>query len=223
MKMLFLGDTHFPFENKAAIKWAIKLAQEMKPDVIVQLGDLTDQFSFSRYPRAHKMDPADELKKGVEGAQKMWAALPKNCRRIQILGNHDDRMQKQALKAMPELISVVEDALDDMYTFEGVETIKEFEFELEGIMVQHGHRAKLGDHAKYNQCSTVVGHSHHGGVVYLRNRDGVYWELNAGFLGDINTTAFGYVSQKKVNTTTLGVGYVDELGPRFIPYPPESK
>jgi predicted phosphodiesterase len=214
-----VGDTHFPFEHKKATAWAIKLINDLKPDMVIQMGDLLDQFSFSRYPKSRKMDPDEELRLGRKGAEAFWKAIKVDCDRFQLQGNHDDRMIKAALKSAPELMGIVGEGLDKLYKFEGVETIKEYEFEYDGIMFQHGHRAKLGDHAKYNQCSTVVGHSHAGGVVYLRNRAGVYFELNAGFLGDIDTAAFTYLSQKKVNTTTLGVGIIDEYGPRFVPYP----
>lgn len=218
LKILTIPDTHFPFEHAKAMSWAIKLAHAVDPDHIVQIGDLLDQFSFSRYPRARKMDPDEELKLGRSRANAMWKSMPKRAKKHQLMGNHDDRMLKMALKAAPELMGIIEDSLEDLYRFEGVKTVTEYEYELEGLMFQHGHRAKLGDHAKYNQCSTVVGHSHRGGVVFYRNRSGMYWELNSGFLGDISTAAFTYVAQKKVNTTTLGVGYIDDLGPRFIPY-----
>lgn len=219
MKILVIGDTHFPFHHKSAMKWAIDLAKEQDPDHIIQVGDLLDQFSFSRYPKSRKMDPDEELKLGRKCAQAMWAAMPRKAKKWQLMGNHDDRAIKSALKSAPELMGMIGEKIEELYKFPGVTTVSDYEFELDGIMFQHGHRAKLGDHAKYNQCSTVVGHSHTGGVVSLRNRNGCYWELNAGFLGDIDTQAFTYLSQKKVNTTTLGVGLIDDLGPRFIFYP----
>lgn len=222
--MIFiLGDIHAPFHHKKAVEWAIKLANELEPEYIVQIGDALDQFSFSRYPRAHKMDPDEELKSGRKVLEKVWASVPRDSKKIQMMGNHDDRMLKMALKQAPELMGLIGEKLEELYKFDGVKTIEDYEFEIDGIMFQHGHRSKLGDHAKYNQCSTVVGHSHTGGVVFLRNRNGVYWELNCGFLGDVATTAFKYLAQKKVNTTQLGVGLIDDFGPRFIPYPGDQR
>lgn len=213
-----VGDTHFPFHHKGATAWAVKLINELKPKMVIQMGDLLDQFSFSRYPKARKIDPDEELKAGRKAAEAFWKLI-KCDEKYQIMGNHDDRMVKAALKGSPELVGIVEEKIEQLFKFPGVKTITDYEFEYDGIMFQHGHRAKLGDHAKYNQCSTVVGHSHTGGVVSLRNRSGVYWELNTGFLGDIDTTAFTYLCQKKVNTTTLGLGIIDDLGPRFVYYP----
>ncbi len=219
LRILILGDLHYPYQSKAAVKWAIKLAYKLKPDIIVQVGDLYDQFSFSRYPKSAKLTPETEIALAREEAADLWDRLPKNCARIQMVGNHDERILKKALAVAPELAFLVGRSLRELYTFPDVRTVQNYEHVINGIMFQHGHRAKLGDHAKYNQMSTVCGHSHVGGVVFMRNRLGLYYELNAGFLGDVNTEAFSYQSQKVINNCTLGVGYIDENGPRFIPYP----
>lgn len=218
MRILVLGDFHAPYHSKPALAWVIKLAKKLKPTHIVQVGDLYDMFAYSRYPKLLKLTPGQEVGLARRATEELWDLLPKNCKRYQLLGNHDDRPLKRALAVAPELAPLIGKTLDDLYTYPGVTLVKEAEFELEGLLFQHGHRAKLGDHARYNQCSTVVGHSHVGGCVFLRNRNGVFYELNAGFLGDIETQAFSYLSQKKINTTTLGVGFIDDAGPRFIPF-----
>jgi DNA repair exonuclease SbcCD nuclease subunit len=220
MKILTLGDTHFPFHHKKALDWVYRLADKLKPDTVVQVGDLFDQFAFSRYAKVLKMDPEKELSLARSAAEKMWSHF-KGLSCFQLQGNHDDRIFKKALSDSPELASLVGKSLRELYTFPGVSTVHDGrqELMLGGILLQHGHRSKLGDHARYNQRSTICGHSHTGGVVYLRNLRGVFWELNAGFLGDVKSPAFGYHAQKRMHTTTLGVGLVDKHGPRFIPYP----
>lgn len=136
-----------------------------------------------------------------------------------MVGNHDDRIMKRVLEKNPEIAFLIGNTLKQLYTFENVELVRSYEYVINDIIFQHGHRSRLGDHAKYNQGSTVCGHSHVGGVVFMRNRLRTYFELNAGFLGDTETAAFAYRAQKLVNNTTLGVGVIDALGPRFIPYP----
>ncbi len=224
MKILVLGDVHAPYEHKKALQWAYRIADELKPTHVVQVGDLKDQFSFSRYPKVHKMDPEEELTRARAVAEKMWSHF-KGLSCYQLCGNHDDRALKKTLAAAPELACLVGRSLRELYTFPGVKTIHDGREELliNGIVFQHGHRAKLGMHARYNQQSTVCGHSHTGGVAFMRNAKGVYWELNAGFLGDVHSPAFNYHAQARMHTTTLGVGLIDEIGgsqvPMFIPYP----
>jgi predicted phosphodiesterase len=222
-RILVLGDTHFPYESRAAFEWVYRITDKLKPDTVVQVGDLLDQFAFSRYPKVLKMDPEKELSLGRAGAEAMWARF-KGLDCYQLMGNHDDRIFKKALTSAPELASLVGSSLRSLYTFPNVRTVLDGRDELilqtclGPVAFQHGHRSRLGDHARFNQMATVVGHSHTGGVVFLRNIRRCFFELNAGFLGDVTSPAFGYHAQRRVHTTTLGVGYLDELGPRFCPY-----
>lgn len=217
-RILALGDTHFPYHSQRALEKVYRLADDLQPTHVVQVGDLYDQFGFSRYPKVLKMEPEKELELARAAAEKMWDHF-KGLHCYQLWGNHDDRALKRALSSAPELASLVGKSLRELYTFPGVATKPDSreELALGHIIVQHGHRSKLGDHAKYNQHCTIVGHSHTGGVVFFPKRKNTIWELNCGFLADIAGPAFGYHAQKKFHTTTLGVGWVDELGPRFIP------
>lgn len=222
-RVLALGDCHFPYEDRKALERVYRLADKLKPDTVVQMGDLYDQFAFSRYPKVLRMLPHEELALARTTAEKMWAHF-KGLDCIQLQGNHDSRAFKRTLSVAPELASLVGPTLCAYYSFPGVRTIEDEREECvlkvngQPVFFQHGHRSRLGDHARFNQAPTVVGHSHTGGVVYLRNLYGVYWELNAGFLGDVRSEAFGYHAQRRMHTTTVGVGFIDELGPRFIPF-----
>lgn len=224
MRILALGDIHAPFQNKKAVDWAAGLAKEFQPTHIVQVGDAYDYFAFSRYPKVLPMLPKQELAAGRVAMEEIWAkfrAVAPKAKCYQLMGNHDERPLKKVANSAPELMPFVDKGVREYFTFSGVKTIHDPKEELilHGIVFQHGHRSRLGDHASYNQRSTVVGHSHTGGVVFRRNLKGVFWELNAGLLGDFEQPAFGYRAQRKMHTWTLGVGYVTSLGPAFIPYP----
>ena len=69
---------------------------------------------------------------------------------------------------------------------------------------------------EHNLKNTVVGHSHLGGVVYRNTFNGIIWELNAGFCGDTESKALSYTPQR-LTKWTKGFGFIDALGPRFIP------
>lgn len=222
-RILVLGDLHCPFQNKKAVDWVIGLAKDKQPDAIVQIGDATDMFAFSRYPKVLPMLPEEELSLARLALEDIWkrlrSASPK-AKCYQLIGNHDERPLKKIVTHAPELAPFVDKGIRQLFTFPGVKTIHDPKEELilNGIIFQHGHRSRLGDHCTYNQKSTVCGHSHTGGVVFRRNLKGVFYELNAGLLGDFEQPAFGYRAQRKQHTWTLGAGFIDELGPRFIPY-----
>lgn len=166
----------------------------------------------------------EELEQGTEKANRFWEDIHKavpRAKKYQLMGNHDERPLKRALETAPELVPLVGKSLRDLYTFPHVTTIHDpkEELEIDNIFFMHGFRSRLGDHARYNQKSTACGHSHTGGVVFQRNALGCYFELNCGYLGDPSGPVFGYRAQRKMHTWTLGAGWIDGLGPRFMPYP----
>lgn len=217
-----IGDTHFPFHDVKALKWVIKKAAEWQPDYIVQVGDLYDYLMFSRFARSlDLMTPKQEATLGREAAEEMWAGIRKAAPEAelwQIRGNHDIRAEKQLMDRLPEAECVVD--FGSRFGFEGVNTLLDTKEELffGDVCIQHGFRKK-GEHAKHNQCPTIVGHLHTGDVVYYTNRYGMYWELNAGFMGDLESPVFGYRNQKKIHGWTVGCGRVDHEGPRFVHFP----
>lgn len=217
-----LGDIHFPFHHAGAIQWALNLVKTLKPKYVVQVGDLYDLYSFSKYPRSHNvMAPADELCLARELAESMWAKLVKTgAECFQLYGNHDDRIAKRIYERFPEAETLILPAVHKLYAFPNVGILNSSAdvLELGGVLFQHGN-TQDGQHARWNNQSTVVGHRHVGGVRYFQNKQGTYWELNAGWLGNIKQPVFNYKVQNRIHGTTLGVGIIDQLGPRFVPYP----
>ncbi len=229
MKALLVGDTHFPWCSHELLNRILDKIDLMQPDLVVQMGDLYDFYSFSRYARTQNLiTPKAEIINGRGEAEAFWeavrAAAPK-ARRLQLLGNHDDRIFSLVGNKAPELDAVLE-ALDVMslWRFDGVETQKSSKDEvtIEGldrgapVMLHHGHYSALGQHVRYNQMSTAVGHSHHGGVVYHRLRGKTIWELNSGYIADQKSLPLNYGMQRLSNSVP-GYGVIDQDGPRFNP------
>lgn len=220
---LILGDFHAPFQHKKAVAWAIEMIARLKPTRIVQAGDLFDMFSWSKFPTSRNhFTPQQEAQLGREAAEKLWAdarkAAPKaEC--FQLMGNHDVRPMKRVLEAAPALEVFLN--FRPYFEFDGVKLIQDprEELAIDGVYFIHGHRTRLGAHRDYLLAPTVVGHTHKGGVVYRNVRGRTIWELNVGFLADAQSKGLSYTSQK-IDDCTLGIGWIDELGPRFIPYQP---
>src|SRR5205814_2052736 len=108
--------------------------------------------------------------------------------------------------------------LDKIMSFDGVKLITDprQEYEFDDVLTIHGYRTQLGSHRDYSLMKTVHGHSHKGGVVFRRIRGETLWELDVGFTGDAEAKAFGYTPQK-IYDGTVGLGWLDGYGPRFIP------
>lgn len=219
--VLAIGDTHFPFTSTKSLKRVLELARTLKPQVILQLGDLYDFYSQSKFSRTlDLMTPKAEIDIGLEGACDMWRALRKaapKAKCYQLQGNHDARPIKRLIEKSPELERFLD--LSSLYDFPGVTMVGDHREELiiDGVCYQHGFR-KFGDHVAHNGMSTVCGHSHQGGVVFKRLGDKTLFELNAGFIGDEYSLPFQYTMQRRFSKWTQGVGLIDSLGPRFIPF-----
>jgi hypothetical protein len=227
LKTILIGDVHFPWSNEQYLNRILDRIDKMQPDYVIQMGDLYDFYSFSRYPRSQNvMKPKDELLEARSQAEAMWEAIrtaaPKAKRR-QILGNHDDRILKMVQNKAPELEAVLE-ALDyrALWRFDGVKTQPDSASELElplfrgeKVIVHHGHRAQLGDHVKYNLDHTAVAHTHKGGVFFTRRRGQTLWELNCGYVADQRAKALSYGIQR-LSDSVPGYGVIDNDGPRFI-------
>lgn len=224
MKILVVGDLHFPYHNKRALRKVYAAIKKEKPTHIVQIGDLFDQYSFSRFTKKNITTSQKELKRARSVALTFW----KTCRTLskakcyQILGNHDIRLSKRISERVPEAYELVKEKLDEIYTFRGVKTIYDDRTELKicGITFMHGYRSRLGDHMRYNRSSTVVGHSHTGGVVYEQYNGGVIWELNAGYLANEKSEPLKYRPQS-TSKWTLGYGLITwkagKSAPQFVP------
>lgn len=224
-KILVIGDLHLPYHNKRALRRIYEAIKKEKPTHIIQIGDLYDQYSFSRFTKKNITTSTRELSRARKNGLHFWntcRSLDRNAKCYQLLGNHDARLIKRIAEKVPEAYELVKEKLDELYTFKGVRTIYDDRTELKicGITFMHGYRSKLGDHMRYNRVSTVCGHSHVGGVIYEQSNGRIIWELNAGYLADEKSEPLKY-SPQSTRKWTLGYGLITwkagVAAPQFVP------
>lgn len=220
-RVLAVPDIHFPFHNIDSLTLIYALADRLKPTVVVQLGDIFDAYSFSKYPRSHDiMTPKEELSEARTGAEAFWKNIKKNCARgtrlVQLMGNHDVRPKARLQEKYPEIASLLE--IDHLWKFPGVETVVDdrCKFAIDGVIYTHGFRSKLGDHMKFLGKSVVRGHSHRAGVVFLNHWDRLLFEMECGYVADDDAEPLKY-SHTQQMAWIQACGFVDEHGPRVIP------
>lgn len=221
-KILAIGDLHYPFADLAAVEWAIGLAKKLQPDIIVQVGDAYDMLSWGSFPKsANYFTPKQEIEIARDGLAKFWRDMQAASPQAQcylLHGNHTIRPFRQLLEKAPALEVFI--SMKQWFEFPDVTFIEDHRQELiiDDICFIHGYRTKLGDHRDYTLMNCVVGHTHRGGTVFRQIKGKQLFELNCGYLGDPNSKGFTYTPQKLIEWTQ-GVGFIDEHGPRFIPYP----
>lgn len=228
-KVMIAGDLHLPWIHAGCVQNFFDDVKKEKPDIIIQIGDLFDLFSYTRFPATRGLiTPDQELLNGRIAAEEFWAYLKKispKSTKYQILGNHDIRPIKYSLENAPVLEPFVKQGLKTLFAFDGVNTIAyEDDLLIDGNVYIHGH-TKHGNHMEEYLTNTVLGHTHRGGVVtkrfFRRLEEQILWELNVGFMGDPASKCFSY--KKKTYPWTLGHGIVTrENVPIFVPYNPRK-
>lgn len=222
LRILAIPDQHFPFVNKKALEKLIALAKELQPTHIVNVGDTYDMYSFSRFARSMDvMTPKQEMKKGRAMAEKMWAAFQEaapKAKCFQLLGNHEERIYKKIMNVAAEYESVIAEPVRKLLTFPGVYTMKSSKSELtiNDIVFIHGWSTSPKFHVGYFHQNVVHGHTHRGSVSFIAIKGKALWELDCGFIADNNALPLEY-RETKTSQWHTGCGYIDKMGPRFIP------
>lgn len=217
--VLAIPDLHFPWAYD--IRGILAVAEEMQPDVIVQLGDIYDLFSYSRFARLHDIcTPEEELGDAVSCARVLWDRLARvnpRSRKIQLRGNHDIRILKTAIERAPELYSIVSRHEGDLWKFPGVETIlcDKTGVEIDDVLYVHGWLTKLGDHMRSLGKNVVHGHTHRSGVLVQQLAGKQLFELDCGYWADGKAVPLRYGPGPHINWVR-SLGWVDKHGPRLI-------
>jgi predicted phosphodiesterase len=215
MKVFILSDIHFPFHDKRAYKKALEAIKREKPTAVVQIGDLLDQYVFSKYSKKSSITPQMDIVKGLEQARQMWKDIKRlvpKAKCYQILGNHDVRLAKRIAEKLPELAEIYDS--NAMYTFPGVTTMKSDRdyLVLDKVVYCHGWLSKSEDHARFFNVPTVHGHRHRATIVYATNK---LWSMDVGYLADKNAGPLKYTVSKFTHWT-LACGVVEDGHPKLL-------
>ena len=214
-RVLVIGDTHFPFHSVSAYKNLISLTKDVRPTHIIQIGDLLDQYVFSKYSRSFDISPKEDIDYGLSFAEDMWTemqSISKTAKCYQLVGNHDVRICKRIAEKLPELSRYF--SFKNIYKFDNVKVMqsdRDF-LNIEGIVYVHGWLSKSIDHAKYFGKPTVHGHRHRPCIEYDRKD---LWSMDVGYMADENSLPLQYTANKFTKWTT-SCGLIENGLPRII-------
>ena len=216
-----IPDTHIPFEHPGALEFIKTTFKTMGVTDIVHVGDIVDQYAFSRFGKSpESMGAKEEIEVTKEALQPWKEAFPvmKIC-----LGNHDDRIQKLAKNSGIPLDLLIDNIFD--YP-DGWEVAKEFI--IDGVYYTHGVNVS-GVNSALNLASNmgmsaVMGHLHNqGGIKYQQLPNRTIFGMNVGCLTNDSTLnnnrpyAFDY-SKDMRKRSVYGCGIViSNVEAYFIP------
>ncbi len=180
---LVIPDPHaHPSHHNKRAEWLGKLVIDLKPDVVINLGDTADMPSLCSYDKGkgsfHGRTYRADIMAHNDFQDRLWStvrsAKKKMPRRVTLIGNHEERIGR-AIDMQPELEGVI--TYDDLELERWYDTIVPYvggtpgSIVINGVMYAHyaitgvSGRPISGEHTAYSLLakqyhSTVVGHLH---------------------------------------------------------------
>lgn len=180
---LIIPDQHaVSYHNNDRADWLARLIIDLKPDVVVNMGDAADMESLSSYDKGKRSFHGKSYKKDLDAhldfQERLWEPVKRTKKRLPhrvvLEGNHENRIER-ALDLSPEMQGVIgfEDFAFDRYYDEvvrydgGLPGI----YKRDGILFAHffptgvSGRPIGGERPAHmllskNGCSTIAAHSH---------------------------------------------------------------
>ena len=194
-KVIFVGDTHAPFEDNQAIDVACQIIADESPDVLVHLGDLVDFYSISRFEKdpTRRLLLQDELEAGAYTLGKFDQAVSVKTRKLLFKGNHEHRLEKYINTHAPALAGLQRLQIPNLLGL-GSLGWEYFDYDLElypEFLIKHGNIVR--QHAGYTArgemdktwMSGVSGHTHRLAMfsftprrAFLREEQPPFWIEN---------------------------------------------
>lgn len=215
---LVIPDAHaHPDFNNDRADWLSNLIRDVRPDVVIDIGDSADMPSLCSYDKGRKSFQGRTYRRDIDAyldfQERLWGPIKKAKkklpRRIRLIGNHEQRIEK-AIELQPELENTIgfkdlklEDYYDDIVYYKGgtpgtieVDGITYSHYLISGVLG----RPIGGEHTAYSMVSKMfssctVGHSHTFDYC-VRNRPdgskvmglvaGVFQDYDSAYAGEGN-------------------------------------
>jgi len=220
--ILVIGDLHAPVMHPGAVDFLADLKKTFKPDAVVQVGELFDGYTFSKFMRDPDTPNAvTEIESTIEALQPLYKLFPDMS---VCYGNHCLRHMKRATEAgLPSILfKSFKDLLECPKGWNFAEKFHIEDDDVGTILFHHGDGAygspNLRRMLQTLRVSHVIGHQHSegGAIVYEDNGSDVVFAANAGCLVDHDTYAFRYSKNSRFRGV-LGALIIVNGVPAFIP------
>jgi len=214
-KTIVVSDMHCPHHDKALFKKLLKYAHDAQPTGIVILGDFLDMLCFGSYNRGSlrvlkKCPYKTEVASGNKVLDKL-DEIESVVNKFYIYGNHEDRILRWLGLGDNDVIDGHIDLPEDAMRLEERGYVvrsnwKEDFVQLGPLQVIHGMFCNVNSAKKhmeyYGDC--MFGHTHRFQSYTDRGMTG----YNIGFLGDLNSPGFAYLSRGERAKWTNGFATV---------------
>lgn len=204
------SDFHiWPGKESTSLRAFKKLCKELKPAAVILNGDVLDFPQISRHPPIG-WESAPDLKDEIEAAQDhlddIVRALPRGCRKVWTLGNHDARFETRLATVAREYKGLKGIHLSDFF---GAWEKGWSCFINNNVVAKH--RFKGGVHAPYNNTlyagmTMITGHLHSAKVIPFTDYRGTRWGVDTGCVADTDHKAFVDYTEDSPKSWVSGFG-----------------
>lgn len=224
-KILVLPDAHAPWVDWKALEQAHKWCLRHKPDLVICLGDLTDQKIWSRWPKdVDDASPSDEFIAAEKCLKRLHKMFPKM---VILRGNHDVRILNKAIEG--GIPAQMFKDVDEVFNFKGWEWINANDKLLINtirgkILFVHGDEqgGTVAQKSRILGISVIQGHTHKVSITYTTTLSGTIFGAEMGCIMDTKSKAAKYAAANPVGSS-VGFGVVKYGVPYFIDYRPGMK
>lgn len=218
-KLFFWPDTHAPFFDRNAVSIALEIMAEIRPNIVVILGDFFDCHSVAKREFQDPLKAFDQLDDELIEGRDLLSKIEKRARSAKFVfcgGNHEARISTytrrhcgklaRSIKTEREILRLPKHFAYLPYGIGGA-------WRYRNLVCTHGHRcgkhsacAMLSDF----KCSVVFGHTHRYQVYTDRSfLGGTMTAVNVPWLGDLET-AGDYCRSQPTWCHGVGWGYASQ-------------
>lgn len=179
-RICIIPDLQMPYDDRKALKALIRYIGDTQPDEVIQIGDLCDYPTPSRWSKGSAEEFAKQMKSDNEQAKRRFFEPLRKLYDGPVgvhEGNHDERPRTYLTKYAPALAEFEQQFhIKELLDFDGfgVDLLPEFHKVAPGWITTHGHRGQISlsriagntalNAAKKFHTSVVMGHTHRMGI-----------------------------------------------------------
>lgn len=216
--ILVISDIQAPFHHRDTLEFLAWAKNQYSPDVVVNIGDLSDSYCLTAWQRdPQAISATEEIERMLEFIKEYNKIFPKGHI---LTSNHDMRLHRAAIRA-----NIPKHYLKNYHDWMGLSEGWTFHNELiiDDIIFTHGEEGGAGGQAgtlnrvKHYGMSCVSGHYHtKAEIQYLATRDKLMFGMQVGCLIDRHQLAFAYC-RTSLKKPVLSIGVIVNGIPQIVP------
>lgn len=199
---VIIPDVHVPFHDNRALAVVAQIIRILDPYGILQIGDLLDAYSLSRFPKDPRLmvKLQDEVDK-ARGILAAWRIIAPNAKMVLLEGNHSFRIRRTLWESPPAAQALLTlEAVQEALTWPKLLGLKELRIEhvpygelyhLPKMVAKHGELVRsqaaysaAAEHRKEG-ISGISGHTHRIGLFCSSDHNGAQTWLEVGHVCDL--------------------------------------